>query len=341
MSLFNNFVQIFGRGSNTQVVDNRQATQLLKNVDDMLEESCKMLSGIKARVPAPEFESMELRHNQLYLMVVDVKSDIRGRQGNQVCFANAAERDEFYIQVRQLLTRCQIHHNDVLTISRRAYQRNLQLQAADSPSPTSSTPISTTKEDGSQTEWLSIVSESASGIHTPSPLSAGKLTTHTNHRPFRERNRPRINVAIGFGIIWKLYIFVSFALTSRPANLVFAAQQFIATVAHIPRRALATEEELQAQLPDDDSYYRILICGNKRKRAVVVDTKPHFISASYNDSDAERSQDEILRVGDMLMQSDPQKLEGHQVVQGYRGPSFISSFISSWHYDSLPLGGMV
>ncbi|CAE6519115.1 unnamed protein product [Rhizoctonia solani] len=276
----------------------------------MLEESCKMLSGIKARVPAPEFESMELRHNQLYLMVVDVKSDIRGRQGNQVFFANAAERDESYIQVRQLLTRCQIHHNDVL-------------------------------EDGSQTEWLSIVSESASGIHTPSPLSAGKLTTHTNHRPFRERNRPRINVATGFGIIWKLYIFVSFALTSRPANLVFAAQQFIATVAHIPRRALATEEELQAQLPDDDSYYRILICGNKRKRAFVVDTKPHFISASYNDLDAERSQDEILRVGDMLMQSDPQKLEGHQVVQGYRGPSFISSFISSWHYDSLPLGGMV
>ncbi|CAE6457492.1 unnamed protein product [Rhizoctonia solani] len=299
MSLFNNFVQIFGRGSRTQVVDDKQASQLLKNLDEMLDESRKMLTGIQQRVPAPEFESMEVRHNQLYLMVVDVKSDVRGRQGNRVFFANTAERDEFYVQVRQLITRCQIHHNDVLTVSRRTYERNLQLQAIE-PTSIAPTAVSTTQDDGSKTEWLSIVSESASD-------------------PSEDEGD------------------VSSLSKSDPES----TQQFIATVAHIPRSALATEEELQTQLPDDDSYYRILICGNRRKRAVVVDIKPHLMSASYDDGDAERSQDEILRMGDMLMKSDPKQLEGHQVVETYRGPSFISSFISSWNYNNLPLGGMV
>jgi hypothetical protein len=64
MSLFNNFVQLFGKGCNTQVVDSQQASQLLNNVDDMLDESWKMLAGIKARVPDHEFDSMEFQHNQ-------------------------------------------------------------------------------------------------------------------------------------------------------------------------------------------------------------------------------------------------------------------------------------
>ncbi|CUA72944.1 hypothetical protein RSOLAG22IIIB_10417 [Rhizoctonia solani] len=288
MSLFNNFIQIFGRGSKTQLVDSQQASQLLRNVDDMLDESRKMLGGIRERVPTSVYQSMEFQHNQLYLMVVDVKSDVRGRQGNQVFFANTAERDEFYVQIRQLITRCQIHHNDVLSVSRRAYQSNLQSGETASIAPTS---FSTSQEDGSNTEWLSIVSESVS------------------------ENEIDLSIPVD--------------------------QQFIATVAHVPKSALATEEELQAQLPDDDSYYRILICGNKRKRAVVVDTKPHLISTNYDDEDTKRSQAEILRVGDMLMKSDPKQLEGHQLVESYQGPSFISSFISSWSYNGLPLGGMV
>ncbi|KAH7332907.1 hypothetical protein B0J17DRAFT_771421 [Rhizoctonia solani] len=267
----------------------------------MLDESCKRLSEIKASVPTPEFESMEFRHNQLYLMVVDAKSDIRGRERKQVFFANTAEKNEFYVQARQLLTRCQIHHNDALKVSRRASQRNSQLQVAGSSSSISPAPASTTQEDGFHTKWLSIGSASASDLSRSKAVLLSRSQSD-----------------------------------SEPSG---RSPQFIATVVHIPRSALATEDELQAQLPDDDSYYRILPCGNNQKRAVVVDTKSYPISANYDASGAKRSQDKILRVGDMLMQSDPERLKGHQVVESYRGPSFIS-FISFWDYNSLPLGGM-
>ncbi|EUC56341.1 hypothetical protein RSOL_172920, partial [Rhizoctonia solani AG-3 Rhs1AP] len=111
--------------------------------------------------------------------------------------------------------------------------------------------VSTTQEDGSKTEWLSIVSEYASN------------TSETQ-------------------------VDLSHLSQSDPDS----AQQFIATAAYIPKSALTTEEELQAQLADDDSCYRIQMCGNRRKRAPPgADTKPHLMSANYDDEDAERSQD--------------------------------------------------
>ncbi|KAG8727255.1 hypothetical protein FRC11_013602 [Ceratobasidium sp. 423] len=142
MSLFHNLVHIFGGGSMNQIVDSQQASQLIKNVDDTVHESWKMLLALKALLPAPELQAIEFEHNQLYLMVVEVKSDVRGRQGRQVFFANATERDEFYVQVQQLLERCKIHHNDLMSVSRRAYQRALEAQAA-GPSSASPTPVST------------------------------------------------------------------------------------------------------------------------------------------------------------------------------------------------------
>ncbi|KAJ1299983.1 hypothetical protein OPQ81_003831 [Rhizoctonia solani] len=247
MSLLNNFVRIFSGGTRNQVVDSQQASRLLRTLDDMLDESWKMLTCIRSRLPAPELESIEVRHNQLYLMVVDVKSDIRGRQGNQVFFASTAERDEFYVQIRQLISRCQIHHEDVITISRRMYEQNPAQQAASSSS--APAPIST--EMNRRARWISS-RFSKSGSESSSD-----------------------------------------------------SQRFIASVAHVPSSALATEEELRSQLPDGESYYRILICGNQRKRVIVVDPKPHLISANCGDEDAEHSQEEILRVGDMLMKSDP------------------------------------
>lgn len=306
MSLFNNLIQVFdkfGRAkSQTQLVESTQATQLLKNVDDMLDESYKMLMGIKSKVPDREFQSYEHDHNQLYVMVVDVKSDIRGREKNQIFFASAAERDAFYIRMRKLLERCEVHHTDVLSASRKAYlhasRQALELEA------TPPTAVSTKQEGSSETAWLSIVKESSSTLElTDDDTDLSSLSQSGSES------------------------------SSNP-------QQFIATVAHIPKSVLATEEELKSQLPDDDSYYRILICGNKRKRAVVVDPNPHQIS-NYDDKDAEHSQDEILRVADMLMKSNPEQLEGHQVVHSYHGPSFISSFISSWNYNNLHLGGML
>ncbi|KDN39487.1 hypothetical protein RSAG8_08782, partial [Rhizoctonia solani AG-8 WAC10335] len=82
---------------------------------------------------------------------------------------------------------------------------------------------------------------------------------------------------------------------------------YLASVAHIPQSALATEEELLSQLPNDNSYYRILICGNKFKRAVVLDPNPHQIKKSDSDEDdAERVHSGFLQVGDMLMANDLQ-----------------------------------
>ncbi|KAJ1308151.1 hypothetical protein OPQ81_003869 [Rhizoctonia solani] len=278
------------------------AMQLVKNVDDILDECWKMLTGMKSRLPASEFDHIESRHNQLYLTVVDVKSDIRGRQQKHVFFASPAERELFLIRMRKLLGQCEIHHTDVLSASRRAHlQAGHQAVESTSNLPT---PVSASPGD-SQPEWLSIVSEYDTSLDS----SEDEVDTSS--------------------------------LSQSGSESSGDSQRFIATVAHIPRSALATEEGLGSQLPDDDSYYRILICGNKRKRAIVVDPKPHPISAKHGDKDAEHSQDEILQVGDMLMKGNPKQLEGHQVVHSYRGPSFISSFISSWNYGSLPLGGML
>ncbi|KAJ1299619.1 hypothetical protein OPQ81_000689 [Rhizoctonia solani] len=307
MSLFNNLIQLFdkfGRAkSPTQLVEGPQATELLKNVDTMLDESYKMIMAIKSKVPEKEFKAYEHDHNQLYVMVVDVKSDVRERENNQIFFASDADRMEFYVRMRKLLSLCDAHHTDVLSASRKAYLQ--ETRKAITSAVASTDPVSTLKEGSPQKEWLSIVSEYNSSL---------------------ELSEDHVDMS---------------SLSYSGSESSSDSQRFIATVAQIPRSALATEEDLKCQLPDDDSYYRILICGNKRKRAVVVDPNPHLISANYSDEDALHSQDEILRVGDMLMKSDPQQLEGHQVVHSYRGLSFISSFISSWNYNNLPLGGMV
>lgn len=114
-------------------------------------------------------------------------------------------------------------------------------------------------------------------------------------------------------------------------------QRFIATVA-CNRKDLITGEPFTPS-QDESVYFRILICGNRSKRAVVVDTNPHHL----DEKNANTAQDDLLRVGDMMMKSDPQKLEEHQVVDSYRGPSFIASFISTFAYTSSNLltGGMV
>ncbi|KAJ1306321.1 hypothetical protein OPQ81_011018 [Rhizoctonia solani] len=93
------------------------------------------------------------------------------------------------------------------------------------------------------------------------------------------------------------------------SGVVGSTKRFIATVAYDSLKNLASRE-ITTPLQDENPYFRILICGNKNKRAVVVDTKPHYHKDI--DSNAHSSQDELLRVGDMLMKSDPQELGGHQ-----------------------------
>ncbi|KAJ1299833.1 hypothetical protein OPQ81_011124 [Rhizoctonia solani] len=119
------------------------------------------------------------------------------------------------------------------------------------------------------------------------------------------------------------------------------SQWFTTTVVNIPGSNTATEEELGFQLPVDHSYYRILICKNEHKKVIIVDPELYPISANNGDEETEHLQDEILQLGDILMRSNRQQLEGHQAVHSYRGSSFISSFISYWNYCILPLGGMV
>ncbi|KAG8699404.1 hypothetical protein FRC11_013708 [Ceratobasidium sp. 423] len=316
MSLFNNLIK-FGRAKSQMQLFCAQAKQL-QNLDDMLCKSRKTLTDIKDKVPEKEFESYDNYHNGLYLMVVDAKVDIRRREKKQVFFANTAERDAFNIRVRKLSDLCESHCTDVLSASRRASP----------PAPASPTPVSTQQDDSSELDWMSTFSGSYFSLDPSEGRADISKLSHSD--------------------------------SEAPGD----SRQFIATVSHTPKSALATEEELRAQLPDGDSYYRILICENRWKRTVVVatvkkDPKPHYISTNYDDEDAERSQDEILRVGDMLMKSDPEqyvglligdtialtwaiiRLEGHQVIHSYSGPSFISSFISFWNFNSLPLGGMV
>ncbi|KAG8683527.1 hypothetical protein FRC11_013455, partial [Ceratobasidium sp. 423] len=262
MSLFNNLIKVFdnfGREkSQTQLVEGAEATQLLKRVDNMLDQSFKMLAAIKDRVPNQEFKEYEFEHNQLYIMVVDVKSDIQEQGNDQVFFASTAERDAFYIRIQKLLERCALHRTEVLLRAKMVvHSFGIKL-------------------------FLGYLI----------PFLPGVLSR--SQHPTTDPSEDEVDIS---------------TLAQSSSEAPGDSQQFIAALAHFPKSALATEEELRAQLPDDDSYYRILICGNKSKRAVVVatvkkDPKLHYASTN-DDEDAERSQAEILRVGNMLMKNDP------------------------------------
>ncbi|CAE6453744.1 unnamed protein product [Rhizoctonia solani] len=297
-----NLVQIFDRSgkAKAQVIEGQKAMDVLSEVDNLLDESLKLLAGVKPVLTSEQHASFSDKHTELYLAVVAVRSDVRDRGDQDEFFSSAEEKAAFYKEVQKLLKLSRSYHRDVVSASQQARRNNDLLKLKDaSASASQATGTSTTIDAISSTAVSSVAySNQSTEFDFPSDV----ISVDSN-----------------------------------------SAEPYVATVAHISQSVIASEIELISQLPSEDHYYRILICGNKYKRAVVLDPNPHFIKNDDPDDDAEHPQDDFLKVGDMLMKSNSQSLGEHKLIDSYEGPSFITSIFSqlSLSASNLISGGMV
>lgn len=299
---WSNIVQIFDRSgkARARVIEGQKAMEVLSEVDNLLDESLKLLVGVRPTLTDEQHASFSDKHTELYLAVVAVRSDARDRGQQDEFFASAEEKAAFYKEVQKLLTLSRSYHRDVVSASQQARRNNNLLKLKDASVPMQQS------SDSSATADAAIPPTGSSAMHST------ELT--------------------GFGSPSEVI--------SVDSN---STEPYLATVAHIPQSVIATEMELISQLPSEDHYYRILICGNKYKRAVVLDPNPHYIKRDDPEDAVEHPQDKFLKVGDMLMKSDPQNLEDHKLIDTYQSPSFITSIFSRLSLDpsSLIVGGMV
>ncbi|KDN39489.1 hypothetical protein RSAG8_08784, partial [Rhizoctonia solani AG-8 WAC10335] len=302
---WSNLVQMFDRSGKvrSRIIEGQKAMDVLSEVDNLLDESLKLLSGVKPVLTDDQHASFSDKHAELYLAVVAVRSDVRDRGEQDEFFSSAAEKAAFYKEVQKLLTLSRSYHRDVVSTSQRARRDKnlLKLKGASAPVTSAQQPAGTSATPGA--------------IPSTTVSSVGHSTESTE------------------------FSFPS-EIISVDSN---SAEPYLATVSHIPQSAIDSEMELISQLQTEDHYYRILICGNKYKRAVVLDLNPHYIKKDDPEDDAEHPQDDFLKVGDMLMKGDPQSLEDHKLIDSYEGPSFITSIFSqlSLNASSLISGGMV
>lgn len=302
MPLWSNLVQIFEKGGKdrTPLVDGQKAKDLMRTVDVVLDKAFEVLAGMKRGVSVEEYRALEIKHHRLFVMAVEVKSEARLKEEEDPdYFSDPNEQANLHSRLQKILRQCQTFHSDVVSASR-------QIQDIDDTGLEMGNEVApmgpslAENGTGSGAPWLSVVA----GTGSPS-VQGGNSESQPGPKP-----------------------------NGSPP-----AQPFVATIAHVPQNSLAIEEAFATQCEDENAYYRVLICGNKYKRVVVLDPNPH----NAGHEDAESSQDEILQVGDMMMRSDAQSLAVHPVVDNYQGPSFITSFIStlSLGVSAPPLGGMV
>ncbi|CAE7112416.1 unnamed protein product [Rhizoctonia solani] len=302
---WSNLVQIFDRNgkARARVIEGQKAMEVLSEVDNLLDESLKLLTGVRPVLTNEQHESFSDKHTELYLGVVAVRSDVRDREGRDEFFSSPEEKAEFYKEVQTLLTLSRSYHRDVISASQHARRNRDLLKLKNVGAP------------GAPTQQITLTGSATDATSSTAVSSVVHSTTST------ELTFPSDVMSIDSN----------------------AAEPYLATVAHIPRSVLASEAELISELPSEDHYYRILICGNKYKRAVVLDPNPQYIKQDDPEDEVERLQDDFLKMGDMLMKSNPQSLENKKLIDSYEGPSFITSIFSqlSLGASNLISGGMV
>ncbi|CUA70525.1 hypothetical protein RSOLAG22IIIB_08941 [Rhizoctonia solani] len=299
---WSNLVQVFDRGgkARARVVEGQKAMDVLSEVDNLLDESLKLLAGVKPVLTNDQHASFSDKHTELYLAVVAVRSDVRDRGEQDEFFSSAEEKAAFYKEVQKLLTLSRSYHRDVVSASQQARRNKNMPKLKDTDVPNTSM---------QKTIEISTV-----------PSSSATSSVGSSTRP-SEFDFPSDVISVD-------------SKSTEP---------YLTTVAHIPQSVIASETELISQLSGEDHYYRVLICGNKYKRAVVLDPNPHYIGKEDSEDDFERPQDDFLKVGDMLMKGDSQSLSDHKLIDSYQGPSFITSIFSqlSLSASGMITGGMV
>ncbi|CUA67660.1 hypothetical protein RSOLAG22IIIB_07507 [Rhizoctonia solani] len=293
-------------------VEGAKALEVLQQVDTLLDESLKMLVSAKPALSNREINMFEDKHSELYLAVVAVKSEVRDKKDQDDFFSSPEEKTEFYTEVQKLLRQCQTYHRDVLTASQRARLNKSRLNISDIATSASST--EQTLKSSSNLSWVTVAlsaGSSAEGEGEGEGEGPGEMIRHL-------------------------------AETSGEYD---SGLPYLANIVHIPKSALATEEELLSMLPDDNHFYRVVMYGNKRKRVVLMDPNLYSIDKEDSDDDGDyftamsshkmaqeisvgHPQNEIFKVGKMLMKKDPESLKDNATYISYEGTSFVTSIIS-------------
>ncbi|KAG8756579.1 hypothetical protein FRC11_005210 [Ceratobasidium sp. 423] len=327
-------------------VEVAKAWDLLGQVGTLLDKSQKTLVSIKPALAKEEVDMFEGKHHQLYLALVIIRTDVREKQERDDFFSSPEEKTEFYTEVQKLLRQCQSYHRDVLyflledaplksprsqTTSQRAHLNEAMLQFKDTISPASS--AQPTPWSSLNPSWVAIApSVGSSGDYFLLPPDPDGETLGQLVGPSGGADPG----ASGCSNITSLLLYKELSRCN-------AGLPYFANIVHIPQSASATEQELLSGHPGGGHYHRLVVYGNRQKRVVVYDPNPHPTKRDDPEDDAERSPDEFLQIGDMLMTSDPQNFEDHAITSTSQGSSLVTSILSMWSLnpDSLRLGGMV
>ncbi|CAE6438505.1 unnamed protein product [Rhizoctonia solani] len=296
---------VFGRGRSG---DSKEAKELLTTVDDLLTQSNKLLNSISRRIPSRQFETFEYKYTELNLMVIDIKDDVREREQKRIFFESEEEKELFQSDIRKLLQQCETYRNDVVV-------------GCFSPMP-----LLMLINDRYPLVWHQTASRRVQG-----GVASGSILEETSSDTPSQPPPQASNITSPW-----LSIVADATFQEKPhgsdvdPDEVGPTKRFIATVSRNVQKGTVSGD-VASPSQNDNGYFRILIYTNLHH-------------PDENDAyTASRSQDDLLRLGDMLMKSDPQELEGHQIVDSHQGPSFIASFMSTFAYNpsNMLAGGML
>lgn len=185
---WSNLVQVFNSGgpigrATLRLVEGDDAAVMIKRVENLLEDSMKVLKSHERLIHAEEYKTFDIAHRRLLLRVVEVKSEIQTQETRNLFSASPAERQAYQSEIHQLYDRAQIYHRDVLTASRRAqeYEDRMLFNVDENPSSASGS----SEQIPGSTTWYSVISSpSGSSLDGSSAQSEPGSEASTDAEPF-------------------------------------------------------------------------------------------------------------------------------------------------------------
>lgn len=125
--MWSKIAQVFSFGDQwgrdaVRLVEGNNASEMLKRVEEILEDSMRLLSSHERVMAEREFTTFSIKHRHLVLKVVEVKHQVNEQKSRSAFSASPAGIQPFRLdqEVIQLSRQAQIYHSDLLTASRRA-----------------------------------------------------------------------------------------------------------------------------------------------------------------------------------------------------------------------------
>lgn len=183
--------QVFSFGSQwgsdaVRLVEGNDALAMLKRVEDILQDSMRVLESHERLMSEGEFNMFSIMHRNLVLKVVEVKHETQEQRSRSLFSASPADRQSFRIdhEAVHLFKQAQIYQRDVLTASRRAQlaeEENFLKQhelASEANSSQTQEPTDPT------TTWYSVISSTPRTDSTLSEEPDSDVATLVDRQPY-------------------------------------------------------------------------------------------------------------------------------------------------------------